>query len=310
MSLAQALLITDDQALPRTALPPRRTNLDTIESEAERCLAAGVTTLLLLAAPQQRSANGQQAADPGGLLPQAIRRVKRSFPQLTVVSDVCCCQHNASGHCGIIRDGVIREDESLTLFQEIARTHIAAGVDIVMPSSTLDGVVRAVREVCTPPGTQIWGQGSKGASSLYSLFRTASHSAPQGGGKESYQPGIGQRTELLRELVDDQTQGADALIIKPAVTSGDLIVATRRRSQLPLVAFLTSGEHALALAADPESNGLVPLRQWVRALARAGASAVVSYQAVDILSQLSMSESVETPATTKFSEFTVPGQLG
>lgn len=247
----------------------------------------GVRSVLLFGVARKKDPEGRDAWSPHGVVPKAVRMLKDAAPSLIVVTDVCLCAYTTHGHCGIVRAGTIDNDASRDRLARVARAHADAGVDLVAPSAMMDGQVAAVRAALDGagyPGTGILSYSSKHASSLYGPFRDVENSTPAFGDRRAYQMDYRNGREALREMESDVSEGADILMVKPAITSLDLLARARERFLLPLAAYQVSGEYAMIKAAAKQ--GIVDERALVleslTAIRRAGAWLIVTYYARDV----------------------------
>ena len=264
-----------------------RLGVETLVGTVEADLALGVRSVLLFGSPDARDkdADGSAAHDPDGTVPRAVRALKDAFGgDLVVITDVCLCAYTDHGHCGVLRDGAVDNDASLPLLAEMAAVHAAAGADIVAPSDMMDGRVRAIRDVLDERGaveTAILSYAVKYASAYYGPFREAADSAPRQGDRRAYQMDGRNVREALREARLDAQEGADMLMVKPALAYLDVIRAVRDASDLPLAAYNVSGEYAAvkaaALAGWLDEGAVV--RENLQAMVRAGADVVITYHA-------------------------------
>ena len=247
----------------------------------------GIRSVLLFGLGRTKDAEGSEAWAADGVVPQAIRAIKAAAPGLVVVTDVCLCAYTSHGHCGIVRGGTIVNDGSCERLARVAVAHAAAGADVVAPSAMMDGQVawiRAALDRAGHEGTVILAYSTKQASAFYGPFRDAEGSAPTFGDRRSYQMDPRNRREALREMELDVAEGADILMVKPALTSLDLLARARERFLLPLAAYQVSGEYAMLKAAA--ERGIVDERTAVEetlaAVRRAGADLIVTYFARDV----------------------------
>ena len=255
----------------------------------ERCrelVAAGVGGVLLFGVPDDKDARGSGAADPDGPVPMALRAIRKAELNLVLIADVCMCEYTSHGHCGILAGEEVDNDATLPLLAEAAVAYAAAGADIVAPSAMMDGQVAALREGLDEYGhttTAVMAYASKAASSLYGPFREAAGSTPSFGDRRAYQMDFANGREALREMELDADEGADILMVKPALTSLDLLAEARGRFDLPLAAYHVSGEAAMIEAAA--ANGWIDRRgvalESLTAIARAGATVIITYFALD-----------------------------
>jgi len=247
----------------------------------------GVRSVLLFGVARKKDDEGSEAWASDGVIPEAARALKRAAPGLVVITDVCLCAYTSHGHCGVVRNGVVRNDESCERLGRVAVAHANAGVDVVAPSAMMDGQVARIRSALDAAGheeTPILAYSSKHASAFYGPFRDVEQSTPSFGDRRSYQMDYRNAREALREMERDVAEGADLLMVKPALTSLDLLVRARARFPLPLAAYQVSGEYAMIKAAA--AAGIVEERAAVEetlaAIRRAGADLIVSYFARDV----------------------------
>jgi porphobilinogen synthase len=249
--------------------------------------AAGVGGLLLFGIPDSKDEEGRGAADPDGPVPAALRRFRDADLPLVLVADVCLCEYTSHGHCGVLDGQQVDNDRSLPLLAEAALAYAEAGADVVAPSAMMDGQVGALRaglDAAGHTGTAIMAYSSKHASALYGPFREAAGSTPAFGDRRSYQMDSANGREALREMELDAREGADILMVKPAITSLDLLARARDHFQLPLAAYQVSGEYAMLEAAA--QRGWLDRRaaalETLTAIRRAGADVIMTYLAVDV----------------------------
>ncbi len=247
----------------------------------------GIRSVLVFGAARQKDPQGSDAWSPDGAVPQAVRALKHGSPELVVVTDVCLCAYTSHGHCGVLRDGDVANDASAERLGRVARAHAAAGADVVAPSAMMDGQVAAIRSTLDGAGfdsTAILAYSTKHASAFYGPFRAAEGSAPAAGDRKGYQMDPRNAREAMREMAADVAEGADLLMVKPALTSLDLLARARRRFDLPLAAYHVSGEYAMLKAAA--AAGVVDERAAVNetlvALRRAGADLLITYYAREV----------------------------
>jgi porphobilinogen synthase len=260
-------------------------------AEASRLAGLGVGGILLFGIPDVKDAEGQAAADPKGPVAETLKLVRGEGLPLVLVADVCLCEYTTHGHCGILDGDRIDNDASLPLLAEAAVAYAEAGADMVAPSAMMDGQVAALRSGLDGAGqteTAIMAYASKHASSFYGPFREAAGSTPSFGDRKSYQMDPANGREALREMELDAREGADLLLVKPALTSLDLLAAARDRFDLPLAAYQVSGEAAMIEAAA--QRGWIDRRgavlESLTAILRAGAGVVITYFAADVATWL------------------------
>ena len=263
-----------------------RLSPDLVVEYAASAVESGIGGLLLFGVPDAKDAAGSGARDPDGPVPEAIRRLRASGAPLVLAADVCLCEYTEHGHCGLLDGDRVDNDATLPELAGAAVAYAQAGADIVAPSAMMDGQVAAIRAALDAAGqhdTAVMAYASKHASALYGPFREAAGSTPAFGDRRAYQMDPANGREALRELELDALEGADALMVKPAITSLDLLAAARRRFDLPLAAYQVSGELAM-LEAAAERGWLDRRRaalELLTAIVRAGAGTVITYLAVE-----------------------------
>jgi porphobilinogen synthase len=268
---------------PNERLPAMgRWSVDEVGEEVDRLSAAGVRAVILFGIPDEKDEEGSGAWDDDGVIQRALRALRLRFPELVLLTDVCLCEYTSHGHCGVIVDGGVDNDATLDLLVRTAVSHVEAGADAICPSDMMDGRVAAIREAL--PETPIVAYSAKYASAFYGPFREAADSAPSFGDRRSYQIDPANVREALRECELDIAEGADVIMVKPALPYLDVIRAARERFDLPLAAYNVSGEYAMVKAAaaagwlDEETAAIESLT----AIKRAGADIVVSYWTKDL----------------------------
>ncbi|PSL35166.1 porphobilinogen synthase [Planomicrobium soli] len=261
-------------------------SLDRLGEELDEVVALGIPSVIFFGVPNEKDAIGTQAYHDHGITQEAIRFAKARHPELVVIADTCLCQYTDHGHCGVIENGVILNDESLDLLARTAVSQAKAGADIIAPSNMMDGFVAAIRFGLDQAGFEnvpIMSYGVKYASAYYGPFREAAHSTPQFGDRKTYQMDPANRLEALREAASDIEEGADFMIVKPALSYLDIIREVRDNYDLPIVAYNVSGEYAMVKAAA--INGWVDEKKMVLetllSMKRAGADIVMTYHAKD-----------------------------
>jgi porphobilinogen synthase len=270
-------------ARPLEGLPDiAQRSVDELVREAEECTSLGVSALLLFGIPEEKDEEASDAYDDGGIVQQALRALRHAFPGLVLLTDVCLCEYTSHGHCGIVRDGEVDNDETLELLARTAVSHAEAGADAVCPSDMMDGRVGTIRAALDDAGferTPIVAYSAKYASAFYGPFREAAESTPSFGDRRGYQMDPANVREALREVALDVEEGADVVMVKPALPCLDVIRAVRQRFELPVAAYNVSGEYAMVKAAA--SRGWLDEREAalesLTAIKRAGADFVVSY---------------------------------
>ena len=268
-----------------------RHSVDTLVAEVKRTRDAGISAVILFGIPDAKDARGSGADAADGIVQRAVESIKAAEPDLCVMTDVCLCEYTDHGHCGIIKDGAVDNDPSVERLAETALSHARAGADIVAPSDMMDGRVAAIRtalDVHDLPGVAILSYAAKFASAYYGPFRDAAESTPQFGDRRGYQMDPSNRREALREMRLDLEEGADALMVKPALPYLDLLADARREFDLPLAAYQVSGEYAMIKAADERGwlDGDRAMDEALIAAKRAGADWIVTYAAVEVANRL------------------------
>jgi porphobilinogen synthase len=268
-----------------------RLSADLLVEEVESARQQGILAVLLFGIPETKDEAASSAYDDQGVVQGAVRLLKERFPCLVVITDVCLCEYMSHGHCGVVRDGMVDNDETLPLLAQTALSHARAGADIVAPSDMMDGRVRAIRDKLDYNGfsdVAILSYAAKFASAFYGPFREAAGSAPAFGDRRTYQMNPANRREALREVLEDLEEGADMVMVKPALAYLDLIREVRDAVLCPVVAYNVSGEYSLVKAAA--AQGWVDERQIVletlTGMRRAGADLIITYHARDAASWL------------------------
>jgi len=263
-----------------------RLSVDLLVKEASEIQALGIPAIMLFGIPKQKDERGSSGFDPSGIVQRAVKAVKDHVPGLLVVTDVCIDEYTSHGHCGIVKDGRIMNDETLECLRAMARTHAQAGADMVAPSDMMDGRVAAIRTELDQAGFSelpIMAYAAKFASCFYAPFRDAAFSVPQFGDRQSYQMDPANRREALREITLDIEEGADIVMVKPALPYLDVIAAARTQTLLPIAAYQVSGEYSMVKAAAragwlDESRAMM---ESLLAIKRAGADVILTYFAKD-----------------------------
>jgi porphobilinogen synthase len=247
----------------------------------------GIRAVLLFGTARRKFPDGREAWAPDGIIPRAVRALKATAPDLIVGTDVCLCAYNSHGHCGVVQNGVIANDPSCAFLARIAVAHARAGADVVAPSAMMDGQVAQIRTELDHAGhelTAIWAYSTKHASAFYGPFRDVEQSTPAFGDRRTYQMDPRNGREALREMALDESEGADLLMVKPALTSLDILARARERFSLPLAAFHVSGEYATLKAAARQGvfEERPAVLEVLTAIRRAGADLIVTYFARDV----------------------------
>jgi porphobilinogen synthase len=262
-----------------------------LDRQIEEISGLGLNGILLFGIPKKKDFAGTEACNPDGVVQQAIRRVKETAPQITVVADACMCEYTEHGHCGIINSrGIVDNDETLKFLGKIATSQAKSGADVIAPSAMMDGQVKSIRDALDLQGfhdVPIMSYSSKYASAFYGPFREAAGSAPRFGDRKSYQMDPANAKEAIREAQGDIDQGADIVIVKPALAYLDVIRAVREKVSVPLAAYNVSGEYSMIKAAA--ANGWLDEESAVRealvAIKRAGADIIITYFAKEFASR-------------------------
>ena len=277
----------EDQINPIGSMPGiNQFSLDHLLEEVERAVAVGIKSIILFGIPAEKDAVGTEAYNDEGIVQKAIRLVRSAYPELVIIADCCLCEYTSHGHCGIVENGAVLNDESLELLVKTAVSQAEAGADIIAPSNMMDGFVTAIREGLDEAGyldIPIMSYAVKYSSAFYGPFRDAANSAPQFGDRKAYQMDYANRLEALREAESDVAEGADFLIVKPALAFLDIIRDVKNNFNLPLVAYNVSGEYAMVKAAA--ANGWIDERGIVMetlvGMKRAGVDLIITYHAKD-----------------------------
>jgi porphobilinogen synthase len=266
-------------------------SVDEIAREATKAFEAGIRGLMVFGLPETKDETASGAYAGKGIVQQATRAIKRSVPEMLVIADTCLCEYTSHGHCGVIRRGEVLNDESLELIARTALSQAESGADIVAPSAMMDGQVGAIREALDGAGQEnvaIMSYAVKYASAFYGPFREAADSAPAFGDRRAYQMDAANAREAMREAELDYSEGADFLMVKPAVPYLDILKSVRDRFDLPLAAYHVSGEYAMIKAAA--ERGWIDERrvmlETLTSIKRAGADVIITYYAREAVSAL------------------------
>jgi porphobilinogen synthase len=267
-------------------------SVDRVLEEAARAYAAGVGAVMLFGLPESKDPTGTGAHESNGIVQQALAALDREFPDLLLMADTCLCEYTDHGHCGPVVDGQVDNDTTLEILARTAVSQAAAGADVIAPSGMMDGMVGAIRGALDANGFShipVLSYAVKYASGFYGPFREAADSTPQFGDRRGYQMDPANAREALREAALDVEQGADMLMVKPALPYLDILHAVRERFDLPLAAYQVSGEYAMIKAAG--ANGWIDERRIVDetlvSIVRAGADFVITYFATEVAQRLS-----------------------
>ena len=262
-------------------------SLDRIDEELDRVKAAKIPAVLLFGIPEHKDEKGSGAYDDNGITQRCIRHIKDKYPSIIVIADVCLCEYTSHGHCGLVCEGHILNEETLPLLSKMAVSMAKAGADIVAPSDMMDGRVAAIREALDEEGfidTPILSYSAKFASGYYGPFRDAAGSAPHFGDRKSYQMDPANGREAMREIEDDLEEGADMIIVKPALAYLDIMKGARECFDVPFITYNVSGEYSMVKAAA--ANGWIDEKRIVLenmiAMKRAGADRIITYHALDV----------------------------
>lgn len=262
-------------------------SLDTFEEELRRMADAGISAVLLFGIPAHKDEVGSSAYDDQGIMQKAVRRIKELYPDMIVIADICLCEYTSHGHCGIIHDGKILNDETLPYLGKMAVSLAKAGADMVAPSDMMDGHTAYIRKALDDNGLTdvlIMGYSAKFASGYYAPFRDAAHSAPQFGDRRTYQMDPANGREALRECEADIAEGADIIMVKPALAYLDVVKDVRNHTDYPIAVYNVSGEYSMVKAAA--ANGWIDEKRIVMenmtAMKRAGAGIIITYHAIDV----------------------------
>ena len=262
-------------------------SVDRLPEVIDEVRKAGVRGILLFGIPGYKDEIASSAFDADGVVQKAVRRVKESAPELVVITDVCMCQYTSHGHCGIVKGNAIDNNQSLKYISEIAVSHARAGADMVAPSDMMDGRVQAIRRALDEEGftyVSIMSYSAKYASAFYGPFREAAQSAPQFGDRKTYQMDPANIREAMREMEADILEGADILMVKPALCYLDVIRWARDRFELPIAAYNVSGEFAMVKAAARAGllNEREAATEMLTSIKRAGANLIITYYALEV----------------------------
>jgi porphobilinogen synthase len=284
------LFVTHGQGV-RQAIEPMpgcyHLSLDLLAEEVREVVNLGIPAVLLFGLPPEKDPVGTGAYDPEGIIQEAVRVIKKEAPHLLVITDVCLCEYTDHGHCGIIENGRVDNDKTLELLSRTALSQAQAGADLVAPSAMMDGQVGAIRESLDAAGMQnvpIMGYAAKYASSFYGPFRVAADSTPQFGDRRTYQMDPANRRMAMREIETDIAEGADIVMVKPALAYLDVIREARDRFDYPLAAYNVSGEYSMVKAAARLSwvDEKPITLELLTAIQRAGADVIISYHAKEV----------------------------
>lgn len=263
-----------------------QTSPDEVLRDVERAAEAGVGGVILFGIPETKDATGSEAWNDEGAVQTAVRLLKRSVPDIVVITDVCMCEYTEHGHCGILKDGEVDNDATLELLSRVSVSHARAGADVIAPSDMMDGRVQAIRAALDAEGltsAPILSYAAKYASAFYGPFREAAESAPKSGDRKGYQMDPGNGDEALREVFADIDEGADAIMVKPAGPYLDIITRVKEATGYPLGAYQVSGEYAMIKAAAEHGwlDGERAMLESLLGIRRAGADFILTYFATE-----------------------------
>jgi len=259
-------------------------SLDNLLDEVAEIKKLGIPGVLLFGLPKQKDSLGSEAYEEHGIVQEAIHVIKQAIPDLLVITDVCLCQYTDHGHCGVLNGGYVDNDRTLELYSRTAISHVKAGADIIAPSGMMDGEIKAIRATLDHEGfnhTPIMAYSAKHASSFYGPFRLAASSSPQFGDRRSYQTDPANGRMALRELQADIDEGADIIMVKPAISYLDVIARARDRLDYPIAAYNVSGEYSMVKAAAENEwiHEETVVLEILTSIKRAGADIIVTYHA-------------------------------
>ncbi len=268
---------------------------DTIAAEAAEVASLGIPAVLLFGLPAKKDPTGSQAWAEDGVVQQAIKAIKNETPDLLVITDVCLCEFTDHGHCGVIKDGTVDNDPTCELLAKMALSHAQAGVDIVAPSDMMDGRVKYIRQALEENGFKdlaLMSYAAKYASAFYGPFRDAAESAPAFGDRRGYQMDAGNSDQAMAEIALDIKEGADIVMVKPALAYMDIIYRARQRFDCPIAAYNVSGEYMMvkSTAAAGLMDEEATMMEVLTSLKRAGAEILITYFAKDVAKKLQESQ--------------------
>lgn len=262
-------------------------SLDNLNQEIDEVYKLGIKAIMLFGIPQEKDAEGTGAYAPDGIIQRATQQIKQRYPEILVVADTCLCEYTSHGHCGVIREQDVDNDASLSLLAKTAISQAKAGADIIAPSNMMDGFVAVIRKALDDAGFEeipIMSYAVKYASAFYGPFRDAADSTPEFGDRHTYQMDPANRREALREMQSDIEEGADLLIVKPALSYLDIVRDVKNHTNIPIVAYNVSGEYSMVKAAS--QNGWIDeeaiVMEKMISMKRAGADLILTYFAKDV----------------------------
>jgi len=281
--LIAPVFVKEEKGGPVKSMPGvAQLNLGQVAREAREIRKLGIPAVILFGIPKKKDEEASGSFDPNGIVQRAVKAIKNAAPELVVITDVCLCEYMSHGHCGVVEEGEVRNDSSLEILSRAAVSHAEAGADIVAPSDMMDGRVAAIRQALDESGyaeTSILSYAVKYASAFYGPFRDAAESAPQFGDRKTYQMDGANLREALREAKLDEKEGADILMVKPALAYLDVISKVREATRLPLAAYNVSGEYSMIKAAAAKGwiDEKAVMMETLLAIRRAGADLIVTY---------------------------------
>ncbi|MEW6455148.1 MAG: porphobilinogen synthase [Acidobacteriota bacterium] len=280
-------------------------SVDMLVEECKEVLNLGIPAVILFGIPERKDEKGSEAYDENGIIPQALKSIKKEIPDLILIADVCMCEYTSHGHCGIVENGYVKNDETLKLLAKASVVYANAGADIIAPSDMMDGRVKAIREALDSNGLiniPIMAYSAKFASAFYGPFREAAESAPKFGDRKSYQMDPANQREALREIELDIEEGADIVMIKPALSYLDIISQAKNRFSVPIAAYNVSGEFSMVKAASKlgwiDEEKIV--YEILTSIKRAGADLILTYFAKDMARKLKSGKRGVRPDTNAF----------
>ena len=265
-----------------------RFSIDRIDEELQEVVKLGIKSILLFGIPKHKDECATSSYDDNGIVQQAIRHIKKNYPEILVIGDVCCCEYTSHGHCGVLdENGYVKNDETLKILSKIALSYAKAGVDIIAPSDMMDGRIEKINEILENNGyfdVALMSYAVKYSSAYYGPFRDAADSAPKFGDRKTYQMDFRNSVDALPEVAEDVRQGADIIIVKPALSYSDIMMKVKENFNVPVVAYNVSGEYSMVKAAS--KNGWIDeekiVMEQMYGFKRAGATAIITYFAKDV----------------------------
>lgn len=266
-------------------------SVDRLHEEMDRVVESGLSAVLLFGIPAHKDELGTGAYDDNGITQRAVRYIKENYPAILIIADVCLCEYTSHGHCGVVCNGKILNDETLPLLAKMSVSLAKAGADIIAPSDMMDGRIGAIRNALDEnhqEDTLILAYSAKFASGFYGPFREAAHSAPSFGDRKTYQMDPANGREALREIEEDIIEGADMVMVKPGLPYLDIVKAASEKFQVPLAVYNVSGEYAMVKAAAQMGwiDEMRVVMEEMTAMKRAGANIIITYHALDVAREL------------------------